>query len=465
MKFLLINPPSSIKVYKKSKLKAAVSEMPLVSLASLGAILEEEKVNVNVLDLATSLDPINDLKNKLNDFNPDYVGVTFTTPLYNEAKEIARITKEFDNNIITIAGGVHVSALPKDTLNECEFDIGVMGEGEETLKELVNEKELSKINGICYKKDNEIIINPKRPLIKNLDDLPLPAWHLFNINKYKASKLTTRNQPVGPIETSRGCVYGCIYCNKDIFGRTFRFKSPERVIKEIEHMLSFGFKEIHIWDDNFSTKLDRAKKICDIIIEKGLNKKFTWALACGIRADCIDEEFIRKAKEAGCYSIYIGVETGNPELLKRINKGETLEEIKRAFELCKKVEIETVAFYMFGLPGETKETMDKTIEFAKKLDSDYAKFTITVPYPSTPLFYEWDEKGYIKTKDWSKYNFHTASKVYNHPNLDWDTLEKYYHKAYLRFYFRPSYIAKKIVKGIKEGRLLTDIYYAIKTFI
>ena len=465
MKFLLINPQSSIKIYKTGKLKAAVSEMPLVSLASLGAVLEQEKIDTQVLDLATSLNPLDDLDKKLREFNPDYVGVTFTTPLYNEAKEIAEISKKFNNKIITIAGGVHVTALPKETLEETSFDIAVLGEGEETLKELIHKKDLSKIKGIAYKENNEIKINPRRELIKDLDSLPLPAWRLFDLKKYKASKLTTRNQPVGPIETSRGCVYGCIYCNKDIFGRTFRFKSPERVIKEIEHMLNSGFKEIHVWDDNFVTKLDRAKKICDLIVQKGLNKKFTWVLACGVRCDCIDEEFIRKAKEAGCYSVYLGVETGSPELLKKINKGETLEQIRYAFELCKKVGIETVAFYMLGLPGETLETMDQTIKLAKEIDSDYCKFTITVPFPSTPLFYEWEKQGIIKTRDWSKYNFHSASKVYDHPNLSWDVLEKYYHKAYREFYFRPGYLAKRLVNDIKNKRLLIEIYYAFKTFV
>ncbi|MBU0929645.1 MAG: B12-binding domain-containing radical SAM protein [Nanoarchaeota archaeon] len=465
MKFLLINPPSSIKIYKTGKLKAAVSEMPLISLASLAAVLEQEKVDTQVLDLSTSLDPLKDLSEKLQEFNPEYLGVTFTTPLYNEAKEIANMAKNYNKKIITIAGGVHPSALPRETLEETKFDIVVLGEGEVTLKELIKSKHLKDIKGIGYKDKEEIKINPRRELIKDLDTLPLPAWHLFDLKKYKASKLTTRNQPVGPIETSRGCVYGCTYCNKDIFGRTFRFKSPEKVIKEIEHMLDSGFKEIHIWDDNFSTKLDRAKKICDLIIEKGLNKKFTWVLACGVRCDCIDEEFIRKVKEAGCYSIYLGVETGNPELLKKINKGETLEQIKKAFDLCKKVGIETVAFYMLGLPGETIETMNQTIKFSKELDSDYAKFTITVPFPSTPLFYEWEKQGIIKTKDWSKYNFHSASKVYDHPNLSWDILEKYYHKAYREFYFRPSYLAKRLIKDIKEHRLLTEIYYAFKTFI
>ncbi|MDD5133654.1 MAG: radical SAM protein [Candidatus Nanoarchaeia archaeon] len=465
MKFLLINPQSSVKIYKTGKLRAVVSEMPMISLASLAGVLEKNKVEVQVLDLATSLAPEQELKDTLRYFNPDYVGVTFSTPLYEEAKQIAEIVKSFNPKIITIAGGVHISALTEETLKNTQFDIGVIGEGEETLQDIINKKPLVKIKGIAYKNKGKIKINKRRELIKDLDSLPLPAWHLFNLKKYKASKLTTRKQPVGPIETSRGCVYGCIYCNKDIFGRTFRYKSPERVILEIKHMLNSGFKEIHVWDDNFVTNLDRAKKICDLIIQEGLNKKVKWVLACGVRCDCIDEEFIKKAKQAGCYSIYLGVETGSPELLKKINKGETLEQIKYAFYLCKKVGIETVAFYMFGLPGETIETMEQTIQLAKDLDSDYAKFTITVPFPSTPLFHEWEKQGILKTKDWSKYNFHSASKVYDHPNLSWEILEKYYHKAYKDFYFRPKYLAKRLFRDIKEGRLLIEIYGAFKTFI
>jgi radical SAM superfamily enzyme YgiQ (UPF0313 family) len=463
-KILFVIPPSSISLYKKSKIKAAISEIPYISTATLSATLIEDKNKVNILDLSIyKKDHIKILINKLTKFKPHFVGITFTTPLYKEALKIADSIKKVDNNIILIAGGVHPSALPKETLKESKFDIIVVGEGDKTIVEIVNSKNLSKIKGICYKNDKEIKSTKSRELIKNLDTLPYPSWYLYDLKKYKASKLTSRKSPVGAIETSRGCVFGCTYCNKDIFGRRFRFKSSKRVVNEMEYMLKCGFKEIHIWDDNFVTNIKRAKEICDEIIRRKL--KFPWCLACGIRVDCVDEEFLKKAKKAGCYSVYLGVETGNSKILKNINKGITTKQVEKAFKMTKKIGIETVGFFMFGLPGETKETMKQTIDFAKKLDPDYAKVTILVPYPSTPIYFEMKKKGLIKTKDWSKYNFHTASKVYNHETLDWNTLEKYYNKFYREFYFRPIYIIKRVSKGILNGRIFFDIYYFLKTWL
>ena len=151
--------------------------------------------------------------------------------------------------------------------------------------------------------------------------------------------------------------------------------------------------------------------------------------------------------------------------MKRINKGIKIEQVVEAFKIAKKVGLETLGFFMFGLPGETEETMQETMDFAKKLDPDYAKVTILVPFPSTPIYHELESKGLIKTKDWSKYNFHTASRVYNHEKLDWDTLEKYYASFYKQFFFLPGYIAKRAVKGLANGRIFYDCYYFIKTWI
>ncbi len=475
-RILLVIPPSSIRLYAKSKIKAAVSEIPYISTAALAATLLQDHNHVKILDLSVQKNNhLHHLQDILNQFKPEFVGVTFTTPLYKEGLRIAAEVKKFDEKIIVIAGGVHPSALPEETLKESRFDLIVIGEGDRTIVELVNANPpnskdsspidyLSLIDGICYKTPTgEIKRTKPRELIKDLDELPYPAWHLYDLNAYKTSGLTSKKNPVGAIETSRGCVFGCTYCNKDIFGRRFRFKSAERVADEFEYMIKIGFKEIHVWDDNFVTNIKRAKDICDLLIQRKVN--LPWCLACGIRVDCVDEEFLLKAKQAGCYSVYFGVETGNAELLKRINKGIKIEQVVEAFKMAKKVGLETLGFFMFGLPGETEETMQETIDFAKKLDPDYAKVTILVPFPSTPIYHELESKGLIKTKDWSKYNFHTASRVYNHEKLDWDTLEKYYTSFYKQFFFRPGYIGKRAVKGIINGRIFYDCYYFLKTWI
>lgn len=466
-KVLLVIPPSSLSLYSQSKIKAAISEIPYISQAALAATLLQDNNQVRILDLSVCQEnPLDELKKTLIDFLPGFVGVTFTTPLYKEALAIAEETKKFDPAIIVIGGGVHPSALSEETLQESKFDVLVIGEGDRTIVEMVtkNAEDWPSVDGICYRNQDSSLVRTKaRELVKDLDQLPYPAWHLYDLKKYRASQLTSRKNPVGAIETSRGCVFGCTYCNKDVFGRKFRMKSPERVVDEIEYMLRLGFREIHIWDDNFVTNIQRAKEICNLIIKRGL--KFPWCLACGIRVDCVDEEFLFLAKKAGCYSVYFGVESGDDEILKKINKGIKTEQVRKAFQMAKKAGLETLGFFMFGLPGETEKTMEKTINFAKELDPDYAKVTILVPFPSTPIYAELEKAGRIKTKDWSRYNFHTASRVYEHENLDWPTLEKYYSRFYRQFYFRPGYLAKRLAKGLMTGRIFLDGYYFIKTWV
>lgn len=461
-KILLINCPSSIDVYSKSKIKMAVGFQPFISLTALAAVLLKRDCETQILDLMLSKHPKKDLISKLKEFNPEFVGITFTTPLFNEAKELVDIIKEFSLKIKVISGGVHPTILPKEVLKNTKIDVVVIGEGDHILPEVVLSKNISKIRGIAYKEEGKIILTEKALPIKDLDGLPYPAWNLLDVEKYQNSKLVARKNPVGTIETSRGCMFSCVYCNKSIFSRSFRVKSPKRVVDEIEYMLRCGFKEIHIWDDNFATNLKRAKDVCDEIIKRKL--KFIWRLECGVRVDCVDLEFFQKAKRAGCYGVSFGFESGNQKILDEMNKGTTIEQSYKACNMAKKAGLEITGFFMFGLPSETEETMKETIKLAKKLDCDYSKVTLVVPYPSTSLFERLQKEGLIKTKDWSKYNFHTASKVYTHPHLSWEVLEKYYDKFYSEFYFRPSYIIRRLQKGLFNGDIFFDAYYFLKTW-
>ena len=463
IKVLLMNMPSTIKVYGESALKGIMAPRPLLSMAELAGSVLYAGGDCKILDLQTSDNPYKEIDDSIENYKPDYVGLTFTTLLFNEAKEISEYIKKSYPKIKIISGGVHPSIYPEQILKETSSDIVVFGEGDITLQEIVKGKPLKSIKGLMYKmKNNKIVKNPSRELIKNLDDLPMPAWHLFNAKIYMNPKAVARESPVGTIGTSRGCVFGCTYCNKSVFGRRFRAKSVKRVVDEFELLLKNGFKEIHVWDDMFATDLKRGKEICDEIIKRGL--KFSWQLECGVRVDCVDKEFFEKCAKAGCYKVAFGFESGNNKVLQSINKGTTIEQGRNAARWAKEAGMETTGFFMLGLPGDTIETMEETINYACSLDLDYAKATILVPFPSTPIFDYFEEKGLLKTKDWSKYNFHTPSKVYSHPSLSWEVLEKYYDKFHKRFYFRPSYIIKRFIRSFKRGELLDDIKVAFNTF-
>jgi len=460
-KVLLICPHSVFEPFKRSKIGIAVAKMPFLSLASLAAPLITAGHEVKILDLSVSEKPEKDLEDALRAFSPDFVGITCTTPLFSEMVYISKFVKNFNKEIIVITGGPHPSTMPEDTLKVSACDIAVVGEGDYTLPEIVSGKDWKDIKGMAFRHKEGVIVNERKPPIANLDELLMPAWHLYDLKKYKTPRLTCKKNPVGPMESSRGCVFGCIYCNKSVFGRTFRPKSVKRVVDEIEHVLNSGFKEIHIMDDGFTTDMKRAEEICDEIKKRGLD--FPWNLVNGIRVDRINETLLHKMRSAGCYRASVGVESGDQSILNRINKGTTLEQIRAAFNMFKSAGMETLGFFMIALPGDTEETMRKTIDFAKELQPDIAKVSITVPFPGTPLYNEYDKLGLIKTKDWSKYGYHDPRGLYTHPNLDWDTIYKYQKMFFREVYLNPSYIARRFLRGIKTGELLYDMYYFLKS--
>jgi len=461
-KILLLVPAYLEFVYKNSKIKVGVPNSPNLSLAALSGQLLKHGVEVKILDLNLYREPFKQLENVITSFNPGYVGITFTTLLFNEANKIARFVKQKWPEIKVLYGGSHSSSMPEITLKESVADIVIIGEGENTVIDIITGKPLYNIPGIAYKDNGQICITQKREFIKDLDTLPFPAWHLFELNKYTMKNVQAKKYPTGWIETSRGCPFNCCFCNKSVFGRQFRIKSVIRVVEEIEYMLKVGFKEIHISDDTFNTDVNRVKKICQEIIKRDLH--FPWATVTGIRVDCVDQEMFDLMKQAGCYRVSFGIESGNQQILDRIGKKITLSQIEHAIRLAVNSGLEIVGFFMLALPGETEQTMQDTIDFACKLDLDFAKVAITTPLPSTPLFDELDKNGLIKTKEWSNYNLYLPNtRIYNHQNLSWDVIAKYFNLFYRKFYLRPKYIIKRFKKAITQRTLLDNFIYFLKT--
>jgi radical SAM superfamily enzyme YgiQ (UPF0313 family) len=321
----------------------------------------------------------------------------------------------------------------------------VHGEGEETITELVEKyksKDLSDVKGIAYKKNKRVVVNPPRPLIKNLDSIPFPAHHLLKMDRY--SHPLMRGRKIMSVLTSRGCPYNCTFCTKNIFGSTFRARSAENVLEEIELLVkNYGVNEINIIDDNFNVDRKRTMEICKGIIDRGL--KIKWSTPNGIRADTVDRELIQIMKRSGCYSLSFGIESGSPRIVQSINKNIKLGVIREVFKICRDEGIETVAFFIIGLPGETAEDIQMTIDFAKEIQPDVADFHMLIPLPGTPIYDYLKQNNLLLETDWSKYSFH-IEPVFRTNELSKQEIAEWYHRAYKEFYTDPKYIINRISK-------------------
>ncbi|MBI5788914.1 MAG: radical SAM protein [Candidatus Schekmanbacteria bacterium] len=461
---LLSNCPSTFTAYKGTRVNAVMQVYPLLNMMCLAAMARRKGFTVKVVDLGIDYNPYETFRRVLQEEWPRFVGITSTTPLFFEAAELSKITRNILGDEVTIIyGGPHATALPEESLELSNFDIAVCGEGEVTLTEILEGKKLAEINGIYYKQDGRINHTDTRELIKDLDSLPFPALDLYDIKRYRCPELISKRWPLSQIETSRGCPSACMFCNKNISARLFRKKSPERVLEEIKYMLSLGVREIRVIDDQFATDINRAKRICELIIKENLD--FSWNMANGVRVDRVDEEFLILAKRAGCYQSGIGFESGDQASLDAIDKDITIEQSIKCMELMKKVGgIETVGFFMLGLPTDTEESLKKTVNFAVRLMPDLAKATVTIPFPGTRLFEYYEQKGLIKSRNWSIYNLHKAEEIYDHPILSHDTLKHYYNLFYRKFYFNPKYLMYRLNKSRREKTILRDMRYGGQTF-
>ena len=462
-KILFFNPPSRRNVYLSTNVGVAAPSYPSLTLSTLaGNLITKHNVKITDLDLVPNF--YESIFNEIQDFKPDMIAASANTPDYFSVRDIMSLVKEKYPGIKTIVGGVHITALPAEASKEKCFDFLVLGEGDGVIAELLSTTSFEKVSGIIYTKDayfGERISTPKRKLIDDLNTLPFPAWHLFKLNKYKNSRLSTRVNPVGLIETSRGCAFQCNFCNKLTFGTEHRTKDPKRVVDEIEYMLKCGFKEIHFIDDSFTQNIERAKEICIEIIRRNL--RFPWSSFSGVRADMVDFDFFQLAKKSGCWQVAFGIESGDQDILNKINKKVTLSKVENAVKLAKKAGINTFGFFILALSGETEQSMKRTIEFACKLPLDIAKFDICIPYPGTPYYNELKSQGRIKSENWSRYICHnTDEPLFDHPNLKWSTIRNYYKKAFRKFYLRPTYIIRRFNRSLRMGDLVNDINYFMR---
>lgn len=425
--------------YNRNKdIDAVIAKVPNIGILSLAATLACNEVTVELLD--TDLRCMD--KEEIIAYAaamaspPRFVGVSSTTLAINQALEICEIFKARFPKTITIIGGPHATLLPDEVLACRDVDFVVRGEGEFTLLELVRSTEhLENITGLSFKRGDQIIHNPDRPLLNNLDSLPLPAYHLININEYRPSIGCYQRLPFMPVLTAKGCTGKCTFCATNLFGSRVRFKSPARVIEELSFLIdNYQIKEIVFYDDVFSASQKRTMEICDLIIANGLD--LTWSCLC--RADQTPRALLSRMKEAGCHTISYGVESGNAIILKTINKQIDLVKVEEAVANCKELGIGQRLAFMFGNPGETVETMEQTFQFAKKLDPTHAVFNITTPFPGSEMYTWAHRNGLLITKDYKRFN--GMESLINLPTVTKEEVERYCYMA--RDFFLQRFLAK-----------------------
>jgi len=397
MRFLLVNP-----YYPISEVPS-----PPLGLAFIGSALESAGVDVRLLDYVVFPYDKNELNSVLLELQPRFVGLTAVTMNFHEAMRVIRDVKDIAPGVTTVMGGPHVTFCAEETMEQYpELDLIVLGEGERTIVDVVKTVELGKpldeVHGIVFRHGDLIIRTAPHLEPLDVNSLPLPARHLLPLGRYKALNLAIS------MTTSRGCPFKCIFCvGRSMVGAKVRYRRPDLVVDELEYLGTLGFSQINIADDLFTANKRHCLDICDEIARRNL--KIKWSSFA--RVDTVSTELLAAMKAAGCHSVSFGVESANADILKTIQKGITTDQVIAAVKACSEVGILPCASFILGLPGETPETLQETVTFAKKLNKMGVKYGyhLLAPFPGTMVREHSDDYGLrILTDDWSEYHGNRA---------------------------------------------------------
>jgi radical SAM superfamily enzyme YgiQ (UPF0313 family) len=461
MKILLLTPPFDLmKKGYGSKRKVRAGFFPPLALGYLAAPLLKKRHQIEIIDASPLEYENEDIGREVSNFRPDLIGISAVTATADEAYNLINFLKDNYPDLPIVLGGPHVNCFPDLVFQESpQLDMIVYGEGEKIFEEIIDYYEESKklpenVYGSWIRlKDGTIKKNPLAEPIMNLDEILPPSHQLYDYKLYRPLPLQYKKLPVANLITSRGCPYGrCTFCFES--GRAsqkYRRHSPERVIEEIKFLIKTqGIREVAFWDDNFLINEAWIDRFCDLLDKERI--KIPWS-ACA-RVNTISKVMLERAAKSGLWNIFYGVESGNQDLLDRIKKGITLEQVRQAIEWSNQFKIDTRGSFMLALPGETPAKARKTIKFACQLDLTYAQFLPTHPEWGTELYDDAIKSGRIVPM----YKGRTTPTYIPDGYKDEAEVKKMLHLAYRKFYFRPSYIWKhfKRLKDIDKVRQYFD---------
>ncbi len=438
-KILLIYPPSPVlnredRCQQPTRDLIVIPPLPPTDLMYLAAIAEKEGLEAKIQDYSQG----GDFEKDLREFKPDYLVVNIATPTLAHDMEAVKKAKEICPNIVTIAKGAAFLALANRIMSEHdELDYGILGEAEITLREILKGIPKEHILGIYYKENGEIKFTGERPFIEDLDSLPFPARHLVDNNIYRRPD---NNKVQATIKVSRGCPFHCFFClATPVSGAKVRRRSPENIVAEIKECVEkYKIKNFLFWSDIFNLDKEWTMELCRKIIESGL--KITWS--ANTRADTADLEMAEMMYKSGCRLVSIGVESGSQDMLNKMGKHITLDDVRRTVKVFKKAKIRIYNYFVIGLPWETEETAEETIKFAIELDSDFISFYTATPLPGS-TFYDYAEEHNLFDKDTSFENAYYYPAVNTH-HLSRERVFELHKSAVKRFYLRPLYILKML---------------------
>jgi radical SAM superfamily enzyme YgiQ (UPF0313 family) len=356
-----------------------------------------------------------EVKETIESFSPDIIGVTMLTGTYKSAENVGRIAKELNEDVVVVVGGTHPTVLPEETIKNEYFDYVVRGEGEYTFLDLANGVRRENIQGLTYLNERgRIVNNPDREFIEDLDSIPFPSRDSY-LND-------TRYMDYGYIMTGRGCPFECTFCaSKKVWRGCVRFRSPGNVVEEVKHVHNkYSTRLFYFVDDTFTLNKKRTRKICELLIEN--DSDISWI--CDTRVDTLDEELLRLMKGSGCVRVKIGVESGSERILKKVKKRITKKQVREAVSLIKKVGIDFTIYLMIGFPTETQEEMRETLDFARGLNPTYYSLSILAPYPGTEIYDDIIRSGIKLPKEHWEYFFHQSKDMILTDNIDEALIEE-----------------------------------------